>query len=147
MRAIACFLSVLWFIHLPVAQEIQHEVTVTLKLIQVYVTDKQGNPVTDLQVSDFALYDSGRQQTITDFERHLLPQTAAKVEERLTETQVPASKAGTQRLNRKFFLIIDLFRNDLQGMKQAKKTALHFIVGQLSRFQISYIVSFYLILH
>jgi hypothetical protein len=27
---------------------LQHEVTVTLKLIQVYVTDKKGDPVVDL---------------------------------------------------------------------------------------------------
>jgi VWFA-related protein len=131
MRAIACFLSMLWFIHLPAAQELQHEVTVTLKLIQVYVTDSQGNPVTDLQVSDFVLFDNGRSQNITDFEKHLLPQTAAEVDETLTETPVPVSKVGSLRMNRKFFLIIDLFRNDLPGMKQAKKAALHFIETQL----------------
>lgn len=131
MRAIACFLSVLWFIHLPAAQELQHEVTVTLKLIQVYVTDSQGKPVTDLQVSDFVLYDNGRSQNITDFEKHLLPQTAAEVDETPTETPVPGSKVGSLRMNRKFFLIVDLFRNDLHGMKQAKKAALHFIETQL----------------
>ncbi len=131
MRAIACFLSVLWFIHLPAAQELQHEVTVTLKLIQVYVTDPQGNPVTDLQASDFVLYDNGRPQSITDFESHLLPQKTTQVEETLTETPVPVSKVGSLRTNRKFFLIVDLFRNDLPGMRQAKKAALHFIETQL----------------
>lgn len=39
------------------AQELQHEVTVTIKLIQVYVTDKEGNSVTDLEKSDFELFD------------------------------------------------------------------------------------------
>ncbi len=32
---------------------LQHEVSVTLKLIQVYVTDKDGKPVLDLAKDDF----------------------------------------------------------------------------------------------
>jgi len=38
---------------------IQHEVVVTLKLVQVYVTDKSGKPVVDLEKSDFIIYDNG----------------------------------------------------------------------------------------
>ena len=53
-------------------QELQQEVTVTLKLVQVYVTDKKGNPVTDLSQEDFELYDKGKLQKITDFEQHVL---------------------------------------------------------------------------
>jgi hypothetical protein len=33
--------------------QLQHEVKVTLKLVQVYVTDKKGNPVVDLTKDDF----------------------------------------------------------------------------------------------
>jgi hypothetical protein len=39
---------------------LQHEVTVTLKLIQVTVTDKKGNPVSDLHKDEFVLYDNGK---------------------------------------------------------------------------------------
>ena len=46
---------------------LQHEVTVTLKLIQVYVSDRDGNPVLDLTKDDFLLYDNGRPMTVTDF--------------------------------------------------------------------------------
>ncbi|MEE9390538.1 MAG: hypothetical protein V3U91_04780, partial [Candidatus Aminicenantaceae bacterium] len=50
----------------------QYEVTVVLKLVQVFVTDNEGNPVTDLTKDDFILYDNSKLQTITDFEKHLL---------------------------------------------------------------------------
>jgi hypothetical protein len=34
---------------------IEHQVAVTRKLIQVYVTDRKGNPVTDLGRDDFTV--------------------------------------------------------------------------------------------
>jgi len=51
---------------------LQHEVSVTLKLIQVFVTDKTGKPVLDLTKDDFILYDDGRPQKLTEFEKHVL---------------------------------------------------------------------------
>ena len=54
------------------AVPIQHEVAVTLKLVQVYVTDKEGSPVPDLLAADFDLSDNGKSMTITDFEKHAL---------------------------------------------------------------------------
>jgi hypothetical protein len=38
---------------------LQYEVSVTLKLVQVFVTDKQGRPVKDLNKSDFEIFDNG----------------------------------------------------------------------------------------
>ena len=65
-------------------EELLHEVVVTLKLVQVHVTDKQGNPVTDLNQSDFILYDNGRLQKITEFERHALLQPKEIIQEKKT---------------------------------------------------------------
>ena len=48
---------------LTIAQEIKHEVTVTLKLIQVYVMDKAGNPITDLKLDEFTIFDNKKLQT------------------------------------------------------------------------------------
>jgi hypothetical protein len=42
------------------ADALQYEVSVTLKLIQVYVSDKEGNPIHDLTKDDFLLYDNGQ---------------------------------------------------------------------------------------
>src|SRR5512137_2952193 len=56
---------------------LQHEVTVTLKLIQVFVTAARGQPALDLSRTDFLLTDNGKPQTITDFESHILGLPAA----------------------------------------------------------------------
>jgi VWFA-related protein len=115
----------------------QYEVTVVLKLVQVFVTDKEGNPVTDLTKDDFILYDNSKLQTITDFEKHLLskPKKPAipekKVEERLEETQLPPSQEVQTRMNRKFILLLDVDRNSVRGVAKSKKAALHFIDSQV----------------
>ena len=75
-------------------EEPQHKVVVVLKLVQVYVTDKKGNPVTDLEKSDFTLYDNGKLRAVTDFEKHLLIKPAKKVEEKITETELPPAGEG-----------------------------------------------------
>src|SRR5512137_1885732 len=49
---------------------LKYEVSVTLKLIQVYVTDKDGKPVRDLTKDEFRLTDNGRPVVLSEFERH-----------------------------------------------------------------------------
>lgn len=111
----------------------QYEVTVVLKLVQVFVADKEGNPITDLTKDDFILYDNGKLQKITDFEKHLLTRPIKpvipekKVEERLEETQLPPSREVQTRMNRKFILFLDRDRNSMRGVVLSKKAALHFI--------------------
>lgn len=109
------------------AKELQHEVTVTLKLIQVYVTDKQGNPVTDLKKSDFELWDNGKQKTITEFEKHVLfpsPETKITL---LKKTQIPPSR----KHSRKFLLFFDFAFNSAQGISRAKKAASYLVDSYL----------------
>ena len=81
------FLSQLLLLRIYAAIQVQkektplrHEVEVTLKLIQVYVTDKKGNPVLDLEKEDFILLDNGKQQMITEFEKHVLSLPSPKEE-------------------------------------------------------------------
>ena len=112
-------------------ETIQHEVSVILKLVQVYVTDKDGNPVTDLEKSDFILYDRGQFKTITDFEKHFLFKPEKKVEEEIVETKLTPTPEIPSRMNRKFFLLLDTARIDVQGISKSKKAALHFIETQL----------------
>ena len=108
-------------------ETLQHKVTVTLKLIQVYVTDKKGNPVTDLNQTDFELYDKGKLINITDFEKHILYLPAEK-----TREIIPAvSPEVPSQMNRKFFLFFDLAFNNVLGIKKSKEAALHFIDTKL----------------
>ncbi len=105
-------------------ENIQHEVTVTLKLIQVYVTNEEGNPVLDLEKSDFVLYDNDELQTITDFEKHVLTKKEIETEEK----KVPQISSW---MNRKFLILLDIMGNDETGIIQSKDVALHFIDTQL----------------
>ncbi len=109
---------------------LQHEVTVTLKLIQVFVTDKNGNPVTDLTKDDFILSDDGKPQKLTEFEKHFLslPAPATHAEERIVQTPVPPSP---RLLNRKFFLFFDFAYNNYFGIKKMGEAARHFLDAQV----------------
>jgi VWFA-related protein len=100
-------------------------VTVTLKLIQVYVTNRAGNPVQDLLAKDFDLFDNGKPMTITEFEKHILF-NPGEPEKKPTAS----SESSPVRLNRRFFLFFDFVFNNPQGLEQAKRAALHFLDNQ-----------------
>lgn len=113
---------------------LQHEVTVALKLVQVYVTDKKGKPVTDLRKDDFTLLDNGAPVTITEFERHVLapPAPAQALPSAPAEPAAPAAAAAPAPaakpdLGRKFFLFIDFAFNTPRGALKAKEAALSFL--------------------
>ncbi|MFC2165533.1 VWA domain-containing protein [Acidobacteriota bacterium] len=108
-------------------EELAQEVTVTLKLIQVYVTDKKGVPVTDLTKEDFELKDNGKIKNISDFERNILSLPSITTE--VQETAVAQSEP--KRMPRKFFLFFDFAFNDLGGINMAKEAARHFIDSQI----------------
>ncbi len=110
--------------------QLKHEVRVTLKLVQVYVTDKKGNPVLDLTKDDFLVYDEGKKQTVTEFEKHVLKLLAEKAgaPAEVVETVTPPSR---DLLSRKFFLFFDFAFNNGIGLEKARKAALHFINTQI----------------
>jgi VWFA-related protein len=104
---------------------LQYEVSVVLKLIHVYVTDKKGKPVEDLSLADFAATDNGKSVVLTDFEKHILrpaPAGSAPVKEAVTQVH-PAT--------RKFFLFFDFAYNNARGIMKARKAALHFLAAQI----------------
>jgi len=106
-----------------------HEVSVSLKLIQVYVTDKKGNPVPDLGREDFVLYDGGLPVTITEFERHVLvppPPKAKPAVDRAT-TALPLLPPAAPALSRKYIFFFDFAYNNSRGIKKGKEAALHFL--------------------
>lgn len=78
--------------------EIQHEVTVTLKLVQVYVTDKKGDPVVDLEKEDFLIFDNGKKQVITEFERHILQFPYSMIYRRFISSEESASRLKYQNM-------------------------------------------------
>lgn len=117
----------------------QHEVTVTLKLIQVYVTDRDGKPAMDLELEDFELFDNGEKKDLTEFERYTLnsPRVGKKKEEKPLDQiykpkPTPAEEVQpAQTMNRKFFFFFDFAFNNRKGIKKSKEGALHFIDTKL----------------
>lgn len=110
---------------------LQHEVAVTLKLVQVYVIDKKGKPVVDLEKSDFILYDNGVLQEVTDFEKHVISEQAIRTPAPSVETITATPLLQAEKMSRKFFLVFDFAYNSFIGIKKAKKASLHFMDTQL----------------
>ena len=107
---------------------LKYEVSVTLKLIQVYVTDKSGKPVRDLTKEEFKLTDNGKPVAFSAFERHDLaaaPTTgveapAPEPTSVLVPTEVPV-------LSRKFIIFFDFAFNTGHGVKASIEAARRFI--------------------
>jgi len=110
--------------------QLRHEVKVTVKLIQVYVTDKKGNPAIDLSKDDFLIYDEGQKKPITEFERHVLSLPSQEEEAQPEVIETPALPARGL-MPRKFFLFFDFAYSNAKGIIKAREAALHFIDTQL----------------
>ena len=111
--------------------ELQYEVLVALKLVQIFVTDKDGNPVTDLCKSDFEIKDNRKSVKITDFEKHILS-LPKENSMGVTRSRKPGNTyIQSPRLARKFLLFFDFAFNEMKGILRAKKAALHFIDSQV----------------
>jgi len=106
---------------------LQYDVSVNLKLIQVYVTDKSGRPVRDLAKDDFVLYDNGKPVTITDFEKHDLAEAPAGPAGPVPETKPVPAPAGPPAINRKFIVLFDFAFNTHKGVAAGVKAALGFL--------------------
>ena len=112
-------------------KSLQHEVAVTLKLIQVYVTDKNGKPVTNLDKSEFRVFDNGQPQTITEFEKHMAPAPSLGISESPIKEVVVPTELSAPRMGRKFLFFIDLDANDFEGIAKSRAAALHFLGTQV----------------
>jgi VWFA-related protein len=121
----------------PSAQEhqdksdLQYEIAVTLKLVQVYVVDKNGNPELDLGKEDFVLHDNGRVQVISEFERHSLSLPSPAAEPSPAGLEPTPLEPARNLMSRKFIFLFDFAYNNPKGILKAKEAALHFIDAQL----------------
>ncbi len=98
-------------------QQVHEEVTVALKLLQAYVTTKDGKPVTDLTAADFEVTDNGKVMPVTHFENHVIG----------GDNVAPGAPVEGPRLNRKFFFFFDFAFTDPRSARKAREAALHFM--------------------
>ena len=119
------------------SKPLQYEVSVALKLISVYVTDKSGHPVVDLTLDDFTATDDGQPVKLTVFEKHLLkhlPTEAAAPDQAAEKAAAPEpvpAAAPSPAATRKFFLFFDFAFNNARGITKAKTAAQHFLETQV----------------
>jgi VWFA-related protein len=112
---------------------LQEKVTVTLKLIQVYVTNKDGNPVMNLEKDDFEIYDNSKRQELTEFEKHRLipPKIEEETKRKKSLKDTDRETSTSNRMPRKFFLFFDFAFNNRFGLEESKEAALYFIDNEL----------------
>ncbi|MGB2765187.1 MAG: VWA domain-containing protein [Candidatus Aminicenantaceae bacterium] len=122
---------ILIFGSLSIAQEIKHDVTVTVKLIQVYVMDKAGNPITDLRPEEFTIFDNNKLQKITEFEKYILFLSDDLKGPKPEQVEVEPLSSTDEVMNRKFFLFFDLANNNTKGFLKSQQAALHFLDNQV----------------
>jgi len=96
---------------------LHYNISVTLKLVQVYVTAKGGQPASDLRADEFEVSDNGRSVPVTHFERHFLGEPEGS----------PGLPPAGRRMSRKFFLLFDFGFLDAHGALKARNAALHFL--------------------
>ncbi|MCJ7487681.1 MAG: VWA domain-containing protein [Candidatus Aminicenantes bacterium] len=101
-------------------QALQNQASVTVKLVQVYVTAKRGAPVTDLTPGDFEVTDNGQVYPVTHFEKHFL-----------NAGETPASPSAIPLTNRRFFLLFDFAFMDPRGVLKAKNAGLQFLSTEI----------------
>lgn len=104
---------------------LRHEVSVTLKLVQVYVTDKSGRPVADLTKDDFRVFDGGKRVAVTEFERHEVRAAERGAEARPEAPVLPGPEIPS--IKRKFILFFDFAFNTHRGVAAGVKAALDFL--------------------
>ena len=111
----------------PLQKPLQHDVAVTVKLVQVYVTDKSGKPAMNLRKSDFRLFDNGQAVEITEFEVHAAEETPARPPAAPAAKTEPAPAPASTQMGRKFIFFFDHDSNDLESIAKARTAALHFL--------------------
>ncbi len=97
--------------------QVREDVTVALKLLQAYVTAKDGKPVTDLTAADFEITDNGKKMPVTHFENHIVG----------GDDIAPGAPVEGPRVNRKFFFFFDFAFTDPRSARRAREAALHFM--------------------
>jgi len=104
----------------------RYDAAAIIKLVAVRVLDAAGRPVTGLRKEDFLLTDNGARQVVTEFESYVLGEAGVELAAAGKDAPVLAPL-----LKRRLFIFLDLQGSDVDGLKNAKAAALHFVDTQL----------------
>jgi VWFA-related protein len=97
--------------------------------VDVVVTDRDGNPITDLEAFDFEIFDRGRKQRVVGFRRVVInPESHADNSAPFLASDV-ASNVPSSRDSRLFAVVIDDLHNSASDLRSIKSAATEFIKG------------------
>ncbi len=87
-----------------VSKPLEHEVTVTLVVVEAFITDKDGNFVDDLTINDFEIYEDGKKVRIQYF---ALAKPEIEVPKKVTPEKIIERKIPPPPLKMKLVIIFD----------------------------------------
>ncbi len=112
--------------------------SVSLKLIRVFVTDAAGRPATNLRAEDFRILDNGTPQRIQALEAYVdAPAPGRAPAARIDGTDASATPAAAPTpaslpaAPQMFIFLIDAANNDGQGLSMASRAAIRFLDEKL----------------
>ena len=100
--------------------------------VDVIVTDKQGNPVTDLTLADFEVTEDGKPQTVETFKLVKVDTTAPEYTSRTIRTREDEEIAAADDSARIFVFFLDDYNVRLGSSMAARKPVSDFVRTQLS---------------
>ena len=106
------------------------KVNVRLVTLDVVVTDKQGNPVTNLTKDDFQVYEDAQRQTIRTFEPpslHAMPQPVDGKPQVVVTSAVDLPKIGNAPVT---LLVLDELNTSFSDMSYARQSLEKYLLAQ-----------------
>jgi len=135
LSATIIFFSLSAWAQQPQPSQAPHTATLTvtarLVVLDVVVTDKDGNPVTDLQRSDFTVFEDGKQQRIASFEppsAHVLPPALAASAD--PTAVFDAAKPAAFGLSPVTVLVLDQLNTQFADSSFARQSLRDYLVQQ-----------------
>ena len=123
----------------PIVEDTGDVVKITTNLIQidVVVTDKKGNQVTDLKPEDFEIYENGKKQDISNFS-YIFTQSPKESEDIKTQKSknkysvpAPSAKLKLEQVKRTYALVIDDLGLSFETVPYVKDSLRKFVNEQV----------------
>jgi VWFA-related protein len=116
----------------PAANQPVFRAGINFVRVDVIVTDKQGNPVTDLTQADFEIAEDGKPQTVETFKLVKVDMTAPEYTSRAIRTREDEEVAASDENSRIFVFFLDDYNVRLGSSMAARKPVSDFVRTQLS---------------
>ncbi|MGI8545337.1 MAG: VWA domain-containing protein [Aridibacter sp.] len=121
----------------PIDDDDVVKITTNLIQIDVIVTDKKGNQVTDLKPEDFEIYENGKKQNITNFS-YILSKSKQDSSDDLVEklkgkysVPAPPAKLKLEQVKRTYAIVVDDLGLTFSSIPGVKRSIRKFINEQM----------------